>query len=66
MFSGNASDIESELFLYEEMFEESFPLMQAGGGTEKVRGQIERCLLEGKKARDLWPSQYGTCDNRFI
>ena len=66
MFSGNTSDIESELFLYEKMFKEGFPLMQAGGSTEKVREQIKCCLLEGKKANELWPSQYGTCDNRFI
>lgn len=66
MFSGNVSDIESELFLYEEMFKEGFPLMQAGGSTEKVQGQIKRCLIEGKKAEELWPEQYGACMGKLI
>ena len=66
MYSGNVSEIMSELEEYKDMFGETFPLMQASGDAEAVRKEIKQCIIENKSAVEMWPDKYGKCVGKFI
>lgn len=66
MFSGDTSEINKELDLYFERFEDGFPLMQSNGDVNHIKEQINRCLAENTKAEQLWPNEYGACRDRNI
>lgn len=66
MYSGNASEIMSELEEYKDMFGETFPLLQALGDAEAARKEIKQCIAENKSAVEMWPDKYGRCDGKFI
>lgn len=58
--------IEKELNDYYELFNESFPLMQSNLNEDKIKSEIFECLKKKKKAQDLWPNKYGSCNGKEI
>lgn len=62
----NTQDISEYLDSYYDKFDESFPLMQSNGDSEKIIEQINKCVKQGKKASIMWPQIYGVCEGRNI
>ena len=59
-------DVQILLDQYREKFDECFPLMQASGGWDKIKEDIQQCLTKEITCDKLKPDQYGACLGKYV
>ena len=58
-------DVKVLLDQYREKFGKGFPLMQASGGWDKIKEDIQQCLTREITAPELKPDQYGAGNGKL-